>query len=114
MAGELFRGVRPGDRTGGLAGLDTAPEEPLDLDQDVGDDPLELRIMRRDIERRVDQHAALALTIAERALDDFREEVADRLTRRQPFAAPGAVCNALVAIMDHRLLIERALIDEGI
>jgi hypothetical protein len=114
MAGELFRSVRPVDRTVGLAGLDTAPEEPLDPDQDVGDDSLELWIMWRNIERRVDQHAALALTIAERALDDFREEVADRLAWRQSFAAPDAVGNALVDVVVERLLIKRAFVAEGV
>src|SRR5258708_29291142 len=114
MAGELFRGVRPGDRTVGMAGLDTAPEEPLDLDQDLSHDPLEPRIVRRDIECRVDQHAALALAVAERALDDFREELADRLTRRQSFAAPDAVRDALVDIVVECLPIERALVAAGV
>src|SRR5258708_31841839 len=114
MAAKLFRRVRPSDCAVGLAGLGTAPKEPLDLHQDVGDDPPELRIMRRDIECRIYQHAALALTIAKRALQNLREEVADRLSWRQPFAAPNAICNASVDIVVQRLLIERALVAKGV
>ncbi len=58
-------------------------EERFDLAQAIGDDGAELRIVGRDFERRIDEKAAAALPIADRARHDVLEEAPDRPLGRQ-------------------------------
>ncbi len=51
------------------------------LNEDFGDDPLKLWVVRCHFKRRVHQHAAFALRGARRTLDDIIDEAADCLTR---------------------------------
>jgi len=49
MTGEVCRRQRSRDRTASLAGLDATEEELLDPDENVGDNLLEIRIVRRHV-----------------------------------------------------------------
>ena len=114
MMGEVFRRQRPCDRAVGLAGLDATEKEHLDADENAGDDLLEIRIMRRHVERRVHQHAAFALSGRRASASGSPRRSADRFARRQCFAAPDAVGDALLDIVVERPLIERTLVPEGV
>ena len=76
--GEFVRRTGVCDRTVFLPRLDTAATESLDEDHLLGDELLEFGIIGRQFQRRVDEHAAAALLVINRPLDDLVEEGPDR------------------------------------
>ena len=62
---EIVGRLRQRDRPVLLVGRRTAPKKILDPNQDLGDDTLKLRVVRRHLRRRVHQHAAFALRVAQ-------------------------------------------------
>src|SRR5206468_8049783 len=65
-------------------GLDIAAEEGADLVEVASHHPPDLGVVWRDIEGRVHQQAAATIRVLQRAIDDLRQEGADRLLRLAP------------------------------
>jgi Transposase DDE domain group 1 len=65
----------------------------------VTDQPLEARIMRRHLQRCVDEHAPLALRVIRRARDDVLEIRAYCLSRGQVLAASNPIGDAPFDVM---------------
>jgi hypothetical protein len=86
----------------------------LHLHQDFRHHALELRIIRRDFERRIDQHAAAAARVLHRSVNDFLEEGADGLARGQGLEPADAIREAELHIAVERAAIERTLVPEGV
>jgi hypothetical protein len=84
MAGQVVSGLHGGDRAALLSSGDAAAEERFDLCQTLRHHLAEIRIVRRDFERRVHDHAALPVRIAQGLLHNLVEERADRLLGRHP------------------------------
>jgi hypothetical protein len=114
VPGKDLCGKRSCDRAISLSGLDPTEKELLDPDEDGGDDPLEARVIRRDVERRVHKHTAFMLAVVERSADDLVEEGANCLARRQRLAAADTIYDAILDVAIQRPLIERPLIAERV
>src|SRR5260370_18145155 len=103
------------DRSGFLTGRHAAAKEGLHLNENLGDDALKLSIVRRDFERRIHQHAALALQVAQGSLDDLIEEGANGFARGEmPLEAPDAIAETMFDVVIQRTLIERTFVAEGV
>ena len=71
------------NRAFGLSRENAAREEAFDTLELLGDDGTALRMMRRDLERRIDEKAAFTVPIADRVPDDLGEKLRDRLFRSE-------------------------------
>src|SRR5271168_4625553 len=87
MSSQLLRAHGMRNRTGRLTRLNTMEKKLLQAQEDLGNDPLKFRIVRRHLERRVHEHASFVLTIVQRAAQNFVEKGFDCLARRQCRAA---------------------------
>jgi hypothetical protein len=99
MLGKGLCRKRSCNRAISLPSLDATEKELLDPDEDGGDDTLETRVIRRDVERRVHEHAAFMLVVVERPPDDLGEERADCLSRRQRLAAVDTIYDAILDVV---------------
>ncbi len=74
---------------GASARLDVASEESADLVEVARDHLADLGIVRRHVERRIDQQAALAVAVGEGPLDDLGKKSPDGLFRPAVTLQPG-------------------------
>ena len=100
------------DRAVFLPSRDASPEKCFDKDHLLRDDFLKFGVVRRQLERCVDQHAPATLLIRHRTFDDLIKKRVDCRKGWQLFQAGNPVAYGRFKVMSQCLTIQRSFVAE--